>query len=91
MPINADKPHLWNMDVAASVDLFNEWFVNFAPQTYRETRTKTTEQVRQSFQNLNELRSITILKGQSRLHKQTRLLLAKLFEESTKPFLQNRA
>ena len=24
--INADKPHLWKADIAASVDQFNQWF-----------------------------------------------------------------
>lgn len=45
MPINADKPHLWKADTRASVDQFNEWFMNFAPKAYRETRGKTVEQV----------------------------------------------
>ena len=30
MAINADKPHLWKADIAASVDLFNQWFLLFA-------------------------------------------------------------
>ena len=29
--INADKPHLWKTDIAASVDQFNQWFMRFAP------------------------------------------------------------
>lgn len=28
-PINADKPHLWKADIAASVDQFNTWFMRF--------------------------------------------------------------
>ena len=36
--INADKPHLWKNDVAASVDLYNNWFMKFAPKTYRDKR-----------------------------------------------------
>ena len=32
MSINADKPHLWKADIAASVDLFNTWFLEFAPR-----------------------------------------------------------
>jgi XamI-like restriction endonuclease len=59
MPINADKPNLWKKDVAASVDLYNTWFVSFAPTTYRETRARTTEQVKQSFEYLNNLRNMT--------------------------------
>jgi type II restriction enzyme len=29
MSINADKPHRWKADIAASVDLFNQWFLAF--------------------------------------------------------------
>ena len=43
MPVNLDKPHLWNADIRQSVDLYNDWFMAFAPQTYRETRVRTTE------------------------------------------------
>jgi hypothetical protein len=44
--INADKPHLWKADVAASVDRFNQWFMTFAPEAFRSTRVKTTEHVK---------------------------------------------
>ena len=29
--INADKPRRWKEDIAASVDQYNQWFINFAP------------------------------------------------------------
>lgn len=45
MPINADKPHLWKQDIAASVDQFNKWFMKFAPKAYRDTRVQTTKDV----------------------------------------------
>ena len=45
MAINADKPLLWKNDIAKSVDFYNNWFMNFAPKTYRETRLETTKQV----------------------------------------------
>ena len=32
MSINADKSHLWKADVAASVDLYNDWFMRFGPK-----------------------------------------------------------
>ena len=57
--INADKPHLWKADIAASVDQFNQWFIRFAPEAFRSTRVKTTEQVitallaTQDLKNLN--------------------------------------
>jgi XamI restriction endonuclease len=45
MPINLDKPHLWKADIVRSVDAYNTWFLDFAPQTYRTTRLKTTQVV----------------------------------------------
>ena len=42
MPINADKPHQWKADIAASVDQFNRWFMKAAPKAYRDTRVRTT-------------------------------------------------
>lgn len=56
--INADKPHLWKPDIAASVDLFNDWFIRFAPQTYRETRAKTTSDVEEALQRLDDMRGL---------------------------------
>jgi type II restriction enzyme len=48
MAVNLDKPHLWKPDIAQSVDMYNEWFLNFAPVTFRATRVKTTEFVREA-------------------------------------------
>ncbi len=45
MPVNLDKPHLWKTDVARSVDMYNDWFIRFAPQTFRSTRLQTTHDV----------------------------------------------
>jgi hypothetical protein len=59
MAINADKPQEWKKDIAASVDLFNQWFIKFAPKTYRDTRLKTTEFVEEALTLTNDLRSIT--------------------------------
>jgi hypothetical protein len=59
MAINADKPQQWKKDIAASVDLFNRWFIKFAPKTYRDTRLKTTEFVAEALMLTDDLRSIT--------------------------------
>ncbi|MCK6519035.1 XamI family restriction endonuclease [Myxococcota bacterium] len=45
MPINLDKPQRWKADIAASVDMYNAWFMEFAPRTYQETRLRTTRDV----------------------------------------------
>lgn len=59
MPINADKPHLWKKDIGASVDLFNDWFMRFAPKAYRDTRVQTTKRVEDTLRITKNLSSIT--------------------------------
>ena len=56
--INADKPHLWKADIAASVDQFNQWFLRFAPETFRTTRVKTTEHVKAALLATDDLRNL---------------------------------
>jgi hypothetical protein len=56
--INADKPHLWKADIAASVDQFNQWFLRFAPDSFRTTRFKTTEQVKAALLAMDDLREL---------------------------------
>ena len=31
MAVNRDKPDRWKTDIARSVDMYNDWFMNFAP------------------------------------------------------------
>lgn len=57
--INADKPHLWKPDIAASVDQFNQWFIRFAPETFRATRRSTTERVKSALIATRDLHDIT--------------------------------
>jgi hypothetical protein len=56
--INADKPHLWKADVARSVDQFNQWFMQFAPDAFRSTRVKTTGYVKAALLATQDLQSI---------------------------------
>jgi len=56
--INADKPHLWKADIAASVDQFNQWFMQFALQAFRTTRVKTTEHVKAALIATRDLRAL---------------------------------
>ncbi|GIV99923.1 MAG: hypothetical protein KatS3mg058_1327 [Roseiflexus sp.] len=58
--INADKPHLWKQDIAASVDY--RWFIDFAPETFRNARAETVKQVEKTFRAINDLRNLTLLK-----------------------------
>jgi hypothetical protein len=57
--INADKPHLWKRDIAASVDRFNTWFMRFAPEAYRKTRISTTEKVKEALLSTEDLSALT--------------------------------
>lgn len=59
MPVNADKPHLWKSDIAQSVDFYNNWFMQFAPQAYRDTRLVTTQQVESALEQTVNLTNIT--------------------------------
>jgi type II restriction enzyme len=56
--INADKPHLWKADIASSVDQFNQWFMEFAPNAFRSTRIKTTNRVRAALLATDDLRNL---------------------------------
>ncbi|QQR74104.1 MAG: XamI family restriction endonuclease [Holophagales bacterium] len=59
MALNADKPHLWKADIAASVDHFNRWFMRFAPKAYRTTRVQTTERVKEALLKSKDLRDLS--------------------------------
>ncbi len=45
MAVNRDKPGRWKEDIAQSVDMYNDWFIRFAPEAYRTTRERTTKDV----------------------------------------------
>ena len=60
MAINRDKPDRWNQDIAQSVDMYNDWFLEFAPETYRTTRVQTTEEVRETLEATNSLRDVGV-------------------------------
>jgi hypothetical protein len=59
MGVNCDKPQRWKRDIALSVDLYNEWFLNFAPNTYREERVKATNDVQALLGRTDYLRRVS--------------------------------
>lgn len=59
MPINLNKPQLWKKDIQSSVDMYNKWFMQFAPKTFRETRVQTAKQVEIALRATNNLTNIT--------------------------------
>lgn len=59
MGINRDKPDLWKADIEQSVDLYNSWFMQFAPKAFRETRVKTAEHVEFALRSTANLTNVT--------------------------------
>jgi hypothetical protein len=45
MPVNLDKPQQWKADIIRSVDMYNDWFMKFAPKAFRTTRAQMTKDV----------------------------------------------
>ncbi len=58
MPANINKPERWKADIAQSVDLYNNWFLTFAPEAYRAERIKATEAVKAALDATKNLRDI---------------------------------
>ena len=59
MGINLDKPQLWKNDIKSSVDLYNTWFIEFAPKAFRETRISTARSVDQALRKTEFLNNIS--------------------------------
>jgi hypothetical protein len=58
MAVNLDKPKLWKADIARSVDMYNDWFIKFAPKAFRDTRVQTTKAVEETLQATSNLTNI---------------------------------
>ncbi len=59
MSINRDKPDRWKDDIACSVDMYNDWFMAFAPRAFRETRSQTTAEVKNALKATRNLTAVT--------------------------------
>lgn len=59
MGVNFDNPSKWKEDIGKSVDFYNDWFLKFAPATYRAERIKATEEVEAMLTRTNHLRNLT--------------------------------
>jgi type II restriction enzyme len=58
MAVNRNNPDLWKADIARSVDMYNAWFIQFAPEAFRSTRIQTTQKVEDTLkatQNLTDV------------------------------------
>lgn len=58
MTVNANKTERWKTDIAQSVDLYNTWFMRFAPEAYRTERVRATEAVEAALRATHSLRNI---------------------------------
>jgi hypothetical protein len=59
MGVNLDKTAQWKEDIATSVDMYNDWFLKFAPKTFRATRIITTQSVEATLKATDNLRNIS--------------------------------
>jgi len=58
MGVNFDKPQNWKADIAQSVDMYNDWFMKFAPKAFRDTRIQTTKDVEAALKATGNLTNI---------------------------------
>lgn len=58
MAVNRDKPDRWKTDIARSVDMYNDWFMNFAPKAFQTTRVDTTKDVEKTFLATDNLTNV---------------------------------
>ena len=65
MAVNLDKPHLWKADISRSVDMYNDWFMKFAPKAFRDTRVQTSKDVEATLKATDNLTNVSpsILRG----------------------------
>ncbi len=59
MAANRDKPDRWKSDIALSVDLYNEWFMEFAPKAFRAARNDTSGRVAEALNATVDLRDLS--------------------------------
>ena len=59
MPVNSEKPQGWKRDIIRSVDLYNEWFIKFAPQAYRTARAEATVAVESALKLTKNLTNLS--------------------------------
>ena len=48
MAVNREKTHQWKADTAASVDMFNEWFMDRAPHPAHEAEAVAADAAQRS-------------------------------------------
>lgn len=56
---NSNRPDRWKGDIEKSVDMYNNWFMNFAPAAFRATRIRTTKDVERALIETDYLRDVS--------------------------------
>jgi len=56
--INRSSPHKWKNDVVKSVELYNSWFMEFAPKAFRDERLEASKRVEKALEYTNNLINI---------------------------------
>ena len=57
MPVN-HNPNRWKADIAHSVDMYNDWFMEFAPSAFRNSRIRTTKDVEATLHSTQNMTNI---------------------------------
>lgn len=57
--INNNRTKSWKQDIIRSVDFYNDWFLNFAPTTYRQARNEAIDKVDAVLIQTNNFSNIT--------------------------------
>lgn len=60
MAVNYNKPDRWKEDTALSVDMYNDWFMRFAPEAFRATREQTAREVQETFAATRNLTDVGV-------------------------------
>ena len=58
--VNKNRTDRWKADIAQSVDMYNDWFLRFAPDAYRTTRVQTTSDVEATLKATENLTNIGV-------------------------------
>ena len=58
--VNLNKPDQWKGDIAKSVDMYNTWFMKFAPTAYRSTRIKVAKDVEETLKATKNLQDVSV-------------------------------
>lgn len=76
--LNADKVSMWKPDIEKSVELYNNWFIKFAPKTFKESRAGSINLVKDVFDLTENLKSInpSVLKNHPSLLPTLRMCTA---------------